>query len=85
MTKYSATVAALILVICIGLAPPSHAQAMGNIRVTVVKAGLVAGAEFWRDHLQPEGYTLRAMVVDWPEGMPGDIGFFVGCDDDAKR
>ena len=41
--------------------------------------------EFWRDHLQPEGHTLRAMVVDWPEGMPGDIGFFVGWDDDAKR
>lgn len=41
--------------------------------------------EFWRDHLQPQGYSLKAMIVDWPQGMPGDIGFFVGWDDKAKR
>ena len=41
--------------------------------------------EFWRDHLQPQGYSLKAMIVDWPQGMPGDIGFFVGWDDSAKR
>ena len=40
--------------------------------------------EFWRDHLQPEGYGLKAMIVDWPEGLPGDIGFFLTWDD-AKR
>jgi hypothetical protein len=40
--------------------------------------------EFWRDHLQPEGYGLKAMIVDWPQGLPGDIGFFVTWDD-AKR
>ena len=33
--------------------------------------------EFWRDHLQPQGYGLKAMIVDWPQGLPGDIGFFV--------
>jgi hypothetical protein len=40
--------------------------------------------EFWRDHLQPLGYGLKAMIVDWPEGLPGDIGFFLSWDD-AKR
>ena len=40
--------------------------------------------EFWRDHLQPQGYGLKAMIVDWPEGMPGDIGFFLTWED-AKR
>ena len=40
--------------------------------------------EFWRDHLQPQGYGLKAMIVDWPEGLPGDIGFFLTWDD-AKR
>lgn len=33
--------------------------------------------EFWRDRLQPCGYGLRAMIVDWPQGMPGDVAFFL--------
>jgi hypothetical protein len=40
--------------------------------------------EFWRDHLKSQGYSLKAMIVDWPAGMPGDIGFFLSWDD-AKR
>jgi hypothetical protein len=40
--------------------------------------------EFWRDHLQPQGYGLKAMIVDWPQGMPGDIGLFLTWGD-AKR
>ncbi|MEZ2128259.1 MULTISPECIES: hypothetical protein [unclassified Sinorhizobium] len=26
---------------------------------------------------EPEGYKLRAMVIDFPGGIPGDIGFFL--------
>ena len=33
--------------------------------------------EFWRDHMQPQGYGLKAMILDWPEGFPGDVGLFV--------
>lgn len=33
--------------------------------------------EFWKEHLQPAKYKLRAMIVDWPGGMPGDIAFFL--------
>jgi len=40
--------------------------------------------EFWRDHLQPQGYGLKAMIVDWPEGLPGDIGLFLTWGD-GKR
>jgi hypothetical protein len=36
-----------------------------------------AGYEFWRDHLRPLGFHLRAQVMDFPGGMPGDIGFFL--------
>jgi len=35
-----------------------------------------AGYEFWRDHLRPLGFHLRAQVLEYPGGMPGDIGFF---------
>lgn len=30
--------------------------------------------EFWQEHLKPNGYRLRVQIVDFPGGMPGDIG-----------
>ena len=33
--------------------------------------------EFWNEHLKPLGLGLRAQVVDYPGGMPGDIGFIL--------
>jgi hypothetical protein len=30
--------------------------------------------QFWQKHLKPKGYRLRCQIVDWPGGMPGDIG-----------
>jgi hypothetical protein len=39
--------------------------------------------ELWRDRLQPAGYRLKAMIVDWPGGMPGDVGFFLDWADTA--
>lgn len=33
--------------------------------------------ELWRDRLQPGGYRLRAMIIEWPGGMPGDVGFYL--------
>ncbi len=33
--------------------------------------------ELWRDHLRQGHYKLKAMIVDWPNGMPGDVGFFL--------
>ena len=32
--------------------------------------------EAWREHLKPLGYGFRAEVLDYPGGMPGDIGLF---------
>jgi hypothetical protein len=29
---------------------------------------------FWKKFLQPKGYRLKAQIVDWPNGLPGDIG-----------
>jgi hypothetical protein len=30
--------------------------------------------EFWQRHLRERGYKLRFQVVDFPGGMPGDVG-----------
>ncbi|EHS54040.1 hypothetical protein PDO_3848 [Rhizobium sp. PDO1-076] len=34
--------------------------------------------EVWRDKLKPAEYRLTAMIVEWPQGMPGDVGLFLG-------
>jgi len=30
--------------------------------------------QFFKTHLQPRGYRLKMQIVDWPNGMPGDVG-----------
>lgn len=33
--------------------------------------------EYWQQHLRPQGYRLRVQVLDYPGGMPGNIGVFL--------
>jgi hypothetical protein len=33
--------------------------------------------EFWHERLAPLGFRLKAQVLEYPGGMPGDIGFFL--------
>jgi hypothetical protein len=30
--------------------------------------------EFWRKHLKDRGYKLQVQIVDFPGGIPGDVG-----------
>jgi hypothetical protein len=30
--------------------------------------------DFWQKHLQPRGYKIKYQIVNFPNGMPGDIG-----------
>lgn len=30
--------------------------------------------EFWDRRLRPLGYKIKFQIIDWPDGMPGDIG-----------
>ncbi len=30
--------------------------------------------ELWRDYLQPRGYKIAYQIIDFPGGMPGDVG-----------
>jgi hypothetical protein len=36
-----------------------------------------AAYEFWHEHLRPLGFHLKAAVLEYPGGMPGDIGLFL--------
>jgi hypothetical protein len=29
---------------------------------------------FWQQHLKPRGYKIKFQIVDFPGGMPGDVG-----------
>lgn len=41
--------------------------------------------ELWRDHLRAGGYKLKAMIIEWPAGMPGDVGFFLSWSDSKQK
>jgi hypothetical protein len=30
--------------------------------------------EFWQEHLRSRGYKLKVQIIDFPGGVPGDIG-----------
>ena len=40
--------------------------------------------ELWRDQLRPAGFRLSALIIEWPGGLPGDVGFFLKWGD-TKR
>jgi hypothetical protein len=33
--------------------------------------------ELWNNQLRPAGFRLSAMIIEWPGGLPGDVGFFL--------
>jgi hypothetical protein len=32
--------------------------------------------EFWEEHLRPGGFGFGARILDFPGGVPGDVGLF---------
>jgi hypothetical protein len=40
--------------------------------------------ELWHKQLRPAGFRLSAMIIEWPGGLPGDVGFFLKWGD-AKQ
>ena len=33
--------------------------------------------EFWKKELEPQGYKVRAQILDFPGGVPGDVGIYL--------
>jgi hypothetical protein len=33
--------------------------------------------DFWEKNLREHGYKLRAQVLEYPDGKPGDVGLFI--------
>lgn len=32
--------------------------------------------EYWKNHLQPGGFRFAARIINYPGGIPGDVGLF---------
>jgi hypothetical protein len=80
MWKYGAGLAMAILVACTGLPRPSHAQAMGEVRVVFAKAGLIAGAGAGRGVLAYRGhdYPFRVSGLSLGVTIGGSVLRFTG-------
>jgi hypothetical protein len=37
--------------------------------------------QLWSDHLKPLGYRIKYQIIDFPGGMPGDIGIVLAWND----
>ena len=37
--------------------------------------------QLWSDYLKPRGYHIRYQIIDFPGGMPGDIGIVLSWSD----
>ena len=33
--------------------------------------------DFWKKHLRDRGYKIRAQIVEFPDGLPGDVGLIL--------
>lgn len=33
--------------------------------------------ELFEERARPEGYGLKALIINFPDGIPGDVGFFL--------
>ena len=33
--------------------------------------------DFFKQELEPRGFQIKAEIMDWPDGMPGDVGIFL--------
>jgi hypothetical protein len=36
--------------------------------------------QLWYDHLRPRGYKISYRIIDYPGGMPGDVGITLSWD-----
>jgi hypothetical protein len=37
--------------------------------------------QLWTDHLKPRGYRIGYQIIDYPGGVPGDIGITIAWGD----
>ncbi len=72
-----------------GLPLPEHAVHRQGRAINQMEAGwekTLTGIpkeifHLWADYLQPRGYRIRYQIIDFPGGVPGDIGIVISWGD----
>jgi len=44
--------------------------------LATLPAGVRLVYDYWKDNLKPGGFSFSARIINYPGGMPGDIGLF---------
>jgi hypothetical protein len=44
--------------------------------IETLPKGMRAVYEYWKQFMEPGGFHLSARVINFPGGMPGDVGLF---------
>ena len=53
--------------------------------LATMPAGVRPVHEYWQTNLKPGGFGLSARIIDYPGGMPGDVGLFLTWPKDASE
>jgi hypothetical protein len=54
------------------------AQADSPEWLATLPAGVRKVFDYWKTNLKPGGFGFSARIIDYPGGMPGDVGIFFG-------
>ena len=50
-------------------APPAWLATLPN--------GARIAYDYWKAHMQPNGFKFSARIIDYPDGKPGNVGLFI--------
>lgn len=42
-----------------------------------VPAGIRMAYDYWKTHMQPNGFKFSVRIIDYPAGKPGNVGLFI--------
>jgi hypothetical protein len=45
--------------------------------LATLPAGVRVVYDYWKAHMQPQGFVFAARVIDYPDGKPGNVGLFI--------
>jgi hypothetical protein len=51
--------------------------------LTTLPAGVHQVYEYWKNNLKPGGFSFSARIINYPGGMPGDVGLFFAWPKDS--
>jgi hypothetical protein len=62
-----------------GMAPPDpdRPKDAPPVRLDTLPAGAHRVYDYWRSNLKPGGFEFSARIINFPGGMPGDVGLFL--------